>query len=46
MPRLRDIWPDYDAESGGASPWRTVSEHTAESIEHARRYPEMPEQVL
>jgi alkanesulfonate monooxygenase SsuD/methylene tetrahydromethanopterin reductase-like flavin-dependent oxidoreductase (luciferase family) len=46
MPRLRNVWPDHDAEQWWCKPMSNRIRHEGDDLDRARRYPEMPEGVL
>ena len=46
MPRLRNIWPDHDAEQWWCKPLANRVRHEGDDLNHARRYPDTPEGVL
>jgi len=46
MPRLRNVWPDHDAEQWWCKPMSSRIRHEGDDLDRARRYPEMPEGVL
>ncbi len=46
MPRLRNIWPDWDGSNWWCSPMDNRRQHSPESMTDARRYAELPEEIL
>ena len=46
MPRLRNIWPDHDAEQWWCKPLANRVRHEGDDLNHARRHPDTPEGVL
>jgi alkanesulfonate monooxygenase SsuD/methylene tetrahydromethanopterin reductase-like flavin-dependent oxidoreductase (luciferase family) len=46
MPRLRNVWPDWDAAQWWCKPLKERVRHDQGSFDNARRYPESPEGIL
>jgi alkanesulfonate monooxygenase SsuD/methylene tetrahydromethanopterin reductase-like flavin-dependent oxidoreductase (luciferase family) len=46
MPRLRNIWSDWDAERWWCKPLESRAQQGPDSYERARRAPELPEEII
>ena len=46
MPRLRNIWPEWDAEQWWCKPMNDRRRHEEGALGQARAYPELPEEII